>query len=293
MLLTMLLVVDPSWPTWWGELTQPHATLLASLAVLTSAVIAFAAAWLTHHRERQAARQERYTTIAEQLAHKSETVRLAGIYALEALANEWQQARQGGQRDVAVELLCAYLRSPRRKGGDKEARSAVATIFRLHSNVWTKKMGLGNRWVRRILSPWINETRVIQAPWPSDIINLEGADLRGVRFTNVDFRGSRLVGADLTEALLMASDLRKADISHACLKKACLWRADLRGTNLSGADFGVLGVDEASFCAPPDLKGMDRNPSVKWDSDTMWPTGFNVNEVISYQTAKNVVTPSP
>ncbi|MEX5269059.1 pentapeptide repeat-containing protein [Kocuria sabuli] len=291
-ILAVPVVVNSVGPEWWSQLTQPQATLLASLAVLSSALVAFAAALLTHRRERQAARQERYTTIAEQLAHKSETVRLAGIYALEALANEWQQARQGGQRDVGVELLCAYLRSPRHKGGDKEARSAVATILRLHSNVWTKKMGLEYRLVRQFLFRFINETRVMQAPWPSDIINLEGADLRNARFTNADFRKARLVDADLTEAYLMASDLRGADLSNACLKGAFLWRANLRGTDLSNADLGTPGLDEVLFYAPPHLKNVSQEPSVKWDGTTVWPKDFNIQHAISRQADRTLVSPS-
>lgn len=284
--------MKPTESSWWGDLTQPHATLLASLAVLSSAGIAFAAAWLTHQREREAARQERYTTIATQLADKSGTVRLAGIYALEALANEWQQARQGGQRDVAVELLCAYLRAPRRKGGDKEARSAIVTIFRLHSNLWIRRMGLGNHWVRRLLSRGLRETRVLQAPWPSDVINLENADLIGARFNNIDFRSSHLMGANLAGALLMASDLRKANMSGVSLSGAFLWRADVRGTDLSGAYLGTAGFDEASFRKPPNIKGEDKGPIIKWDSSTKWPSGFDIEEAIRRQADKDWVPPS-
>lgn len=50
---------------------------------------------------------QRYTTAAEQLGHEKAAVRLAGVYAMARLADDWAEERQ-----VCIDVLCAYLRMP-------------------------------------------------------------------------------------------------------------------------------------------------------------------------------------
>ena len=50
---------------------------------------------------------ERFATAAGQLGSESPAVRLAGIYAMAGLADDWPQRRQ-----TCVDVLCAYLRMP-------------------------------------------------------------------------------------------------------------------------------------------------------------------------------------
>ncbi|MBT2511344.1 hypothetical protein J7I98_37125 [Streptomyces sp. ISL-98] len=50
---------------------------------------------------------ERYTTAADQLGHDEAAVRLAGVYAMARLADDWIE-----QRQVCIDVLCAYLRMP-------------------------------------------------------------------------------------------------------------------------------------------------------------------------------------
>lgn len=49
----------------------------------------------------------RYQEAAAQLGHESPAVRIAGAYALAKLADDWP-----GQRQVCIDVICAYLRSP-------------------------------------------------------------------------------------------------------------------------------------------------------------------------------------
>lgn len=56
--------------------------------------------------------RSRYTTCAEQLAHKSAAIRLAGVYALASLADDWQQQTEPDEKQVVIDLLRAYLRTP-------------------------------------------------------------------------------------------------------------------------------------------------------------------------------------
>src|SRR5215469_15979102 len=50
---------------------------------------------------------ERFATAAEQLGSEKPAVRLAGVYAMAGLADDWKENRQ-----TCVNVLCAYLRMP-------------------------------------------------------------------------------------------------------------------------------------------------------------------------------------
>jgi hypothetical protein len=50
---------------------------------------------------------ERFATAAEQLGNDKPAVRLAGVYAMAGLADDWEENRQ-----TCVDVLCAYLQLP-------------------------------------------------------------------------------------------------------------------------------------------------------------------------------------
>ena len=54
-----------------------------------------------------AALAERYQDAASQLGHDKAAVRLAGVYAMSRLADDWRDERQ-----TCIDVLCAYLRLP-------------------------------------------------------------------------------------------------------------------------------------------------------------------------------------
>lgn len=72
------------------------------------------------NRDQSKLLNERFAAAAEQLAHDSEQVRLAGVYALAGLADDWDEGRQ-----KCVELLISYLRLA------KSGNEVVDTIFRM------------------------------------------------------------------------------------------------------------------------------------------------------------------
>lgn len=87
----------------------------------------------------------RYTTAADQLGHDKPAVRLAGVYAMAALANDWHAAGDIEQRQVCIDVLCAYLRMPydpqsdRAKTGEKEVRLTVINV--INSNLQEPSSG--------------------------------------------------------------------------------------------------------------------------------------------------------
>jgi hypothetical protein len=112
------------------------------------------------HREQVKLLNERFAAAAEQLAHERAQVRLAGVYALAGLADDWDEGRQ-----KCVELLIAYLRlaqSEDRAPGRGEDE-VVSTIFRIFRD---------------------RLSRFGQAPW-SDL----EFDFTGMTFVDADFSG--------------------------------------------------------------------------------------------------------
>ena len=78
---------------------------------------------------------QRYTTAASQLGHEKAAVRLAGVYAMARLADDWDE-----QRQVCIDVLCAYLRMPyepdtasaKHREGEREVRLTIIRIIRDH-----------------------------------------------------------------------------------------------------------------------------------------------------------------
>ncbi|MGQ4383750.1 pentapeptide repeat-containing protein [Streptomyces sp. SAS_270] len=87
------------------------------------------------HRADASQLADRYTTAAGQLGHDQAAVRLAGVYALARLADDWQE-----QRQVCIDVLCAYLRMPYQldpaalghKEGEREVRLTIIRVIRDH-----------------------------------------------------------------------------------------------------------------------------------------------------------------
>lgn len=74
-------------------------------------------------RDRQKGLHDRYGAAAAQLGHEDPTVRLAGVYALANLADEWDDRRQ-----QCVDVLCGHLRLPWLPTPDTEHPLAQTTI---------------------------------------------------------------------------------------------------------------------------------------------------------------------
>ncbi|MET7843685.1 pentapeptide repeat-containing protein [Streptomyces sp. NPDC005356] len=112
---------------------------------------------------------DRYTTAAEQLGHGQAAVRLAGVYALARLADDWEE-----QRQVCIDVLCAYLRmpyepdptAPDHKTGEKEVRQTIIRVIRDH-----------------LQDPHTSTT------WCWNSFNFTGAIFDGGDFLNSHFRG--------------------------------------------------------------------------------------------------------
>jgi uncharacterized protein YjbI with pentapeptide repeats len=67
---------------------------------------------------------ERFATAAEQLGSDKPAVRLAGVYAMAGLADDWEENRQ-----TCVDVLCAYLRMPYEPDPGRDAPAPQRLTF--------------------------------------------------------------------------------------------------------------------------------------------------------------------
>lgn len=121
-------------------------------------------------REDEAQFLTRYNSATDQLAHDKPAARLAGVYAMARLADDWEI-----QRQQCVDVLCAYLRMPPEADEhDQEVRSTIL----------------------RVIADHLLEEAV---PCWSDLnYNLDRADLRNANLDFTNFRGEVTSFVDAT-----------------------------------------------------------------------------------------------
>ena len=124
---------------------------------------------------------ELYTKAADQLGHEKAAVRLAGVYAMARVADNWDE-----QRQVCIDVLCAYLRMPyepdtaseKHREGEREVRLTIIRIIRDH----LQDPSAPTTWCGRDL----------------DFTNamFDGGDFTGAKFTGgkVSFDGAKFTG---------------------------------------------------------------------------------------------------
>ncbi|MEK8141907.1 pentapeptide repeat-containing protein [Streptomyces sp. M10(2022)] len=129
---------DPPKPVSINDVLKATVTALTLTGAVLAGLYAYRKQRLAEGDARRAdAGQlaERYTTAAEQLGHGQAAVRLAGVYALARLADDWVE-----QRQVCIDVLCAYLRmpyepdptAPEHKVGEREVRLTIIRVIRDH-----------------------------------------------------------------------------------------------------------------------------------------------------------------
>jgi hypothetical protein len=200
----------------------------------------------TEHDANERRVTELYTKAAEQLGNDQAPVRLAGLYALERLAQD-----NPDQRQTIVNVICAYLRmpytAPREDRPDK-IRTAQRTARHgalAHSNsVAGGRDSLEEQQVRltaqRILA---DHLRYINAPPP-------GRGRRGAADLNARFWPR--IRLDLTGAILFDFDFADCRAVVASFRGATFsGDASFRGATISG----YTSFDEAAFSGEAHFSG--------------------------------------
>jgi hypothetical protein len=175
------------------------------------------------HRADAESLGRRYQDAAEQMGHERAAVRLAGVYAMTRLADEWPE-----QRQTCIDVLCAYLRMPvvetehgAEDAGDLEVKRAIMNV------------------ITRRVTQWLS--------------GLDGVD----SWSGYDFDFSRAVFDDLELVGLRfagATSFRGATFRGACEIVNCHieWRGlDLRGAAIQGSlDIATIEGREVGVALP-------------------------------------------
>jgi uncharacterized protein YjbI with pentapeptide repeats len=192
---------------------------------------------------------ERFDTVAGQLgSDKPPAVRLAGVYAMAALADEWQDHRQ-----MCVDVLCAYLRMPYEPEPADDAHVEKRLAFQASREV--------RHTVIRVITAHLNATASVS--WCGMNFDFAGAvfdggDFSGARFSGgtVNFVGATFSGGTVNFA---AAEFSGGTVNFAGAKlcgaavnfflaKFSGARVDFAGARISG---GTLGFGYAGFSGGP------------------------------------------
>lgn len=121
-----------------NDVVKTSVTVFTLIGAVLAGIYAYRKQLLAEgdaHRADASQLSERFTAAAEQLGHDKAAVRLAGVYALAHLADRWEE-----QRQVCIDVLCAYLRmpyepdpaQPGHKEGEREVRLTIIRVIRDH-----------------------------------------------------------------------------------------------------------------------------------------------------------------
>jgi uncharacterized protein YjbI with pentapeptide repeats len=152
---------------------------------------------------------ERFATAASQLGDdKPPAVRLAGVYAMAGLADDWAANRQ-----TCVDVLCAYLRMPYRAGPHDQADQGGQLAYRA---------------IREVRHTVI---RVITA-------HLKDGAAASWRGLNLDFTGVVFDGGEFSDAVFAGGEVsfRRAKFTGS--------QTNFRGAKFTG---GQVKFDDAEF----------------------------------------------
>jgi uncharacterized protein YjbI with pentapeptide repeats len=164
---------------------------------------------------------ERFATAAGQLgSDKPPEVRLAGVYAMAGLADDWEDNRQ-----TCVDVLCAYLRMPYEPDPGDEAPVPKRLAFRASREV--------RHTVIRVITAHLREGAAVS--WRG-----RNLDFTGVVFDGGDFSGAEFSGGEVTFSGAEFSD-GEVTFHHAKFSGS---RVIFYGARFSG---GVVSFFDAGF----------------------------------------------
>jgi uncharacterized protein YjbI with pentapeptide repeats len=163
---------------------------------------------------------ERFATAAEQLgSDKPPAVRLAGVYAIAGLADDWEENRQ-----TCVEVLCGYLRMPYEPDPSQDAPTQEQLAFRASREV--------RHTVIRVITAHLREGAAVS--WQGLNFDFTGVVFDGGDFSRARFsRGAvRFIGAEFSGVV----DFGRAEFSGG--------EVDFGGAEFSG---GMASFRDAEF----------------------------------------------
>lgn len=235
-LTTLLLIIttNPHQPSDQNDLVRTALSVAAGTGGVVALVLAGRRQWhaeqaqritekaqqVTEHDAIQRRITDLYTKAADQLGSDKAPVRLAGLYALERLAQD-----NSGQRQTIVNVICAYLRMPYAPPTGKPPPNDTPDTDRSrhvqHMEEYQVRLTAQNILASH-LHPGADPNYPLDTFWPDMIFDLTGATL-------ADFK-------------LIDCHLRKASFDEAFFSG----ESSFKGTRFNGA----ASFDYARFDGP-------------------------------------------
>ncbi|MCC8249145.1 pentapeptide repeat-containing protein, partial [Saccharothrix luteola] len=217
------------------------------------------AAW-QEQRERTKFLNERYGKAAEQLGHDKSAVRLAGVYAIVGLADDWP-----AQRQTCVDVLCGYLRMPYPEdSSERQVRQAIITTLLDHSwdNAWdTKAVVIDFRNVEFENLDLSRRTFAGNFNFDHAVFHGDLTDFGSTTFTGVvTFRGARFKSKSTLFSEITGRDA-VIDFSEATFSGDLVEFSESRLTNTT-VDFNGATVEDAQVNFE---WGVSENSAIRWD----------------------------
>jgi uncharacterized protein YjbI with pentapeptide repeats len=176
---------------------------------------------------------ERFATAADKLgSDKPPAVRLAGVYAMAGLADDWPESRQ-----ICIEVLCAYLRLPHESDPGDDASAEERLDFGASREV--------RHTVIRVIAAHLKDDAAVS--WQGINFDFTGVVFDGGSFTGAKFSGGEVsfVGAEFSGGTV---DFRYAEFSGGVVDfsggKFSGGEVSFRSVKFSG---GVVGFVRAEF----------------------------------------------
>ena len=254
-----------SW-RFWGVLHGDEgsvSTTVRNVGLVIGGIIAvLLAIWrsLVATRQADTAQQsllnERFQNAAAMLGNENLSVRLGGVYALQALIEEHPDRYYV----TCMRLLCAFVRNP-------PANEQTVFLSDREMTHWSGGIKLRPD-VQAIMDMMRsrNDRLIALERQHSFEVDLRGSDLRGSNLRQVNFTSVDLRNADLSGAYAFASNMSNAGLSGARLYKTVLASANLSGTSLWGAD-----ISRTWFCGKSFTPGRRfESPAVGMRFEKLW-----------------------
>lgn len=233
----MFGALSDAWPNWlvpgpasgdegWLAPIKVALTVAAGVGAAVALVVAYRKQRLAERaeprdvaadqRERERSYRDRYASATEQLGSSNSTVRLAGVYALANLADQWLEGRH-----QCVEVLCSHLRVP---------WSPEGTVGESTITLQQPSVSGGTRTTTYIATPGELEVRKTilrligrhllpdhlraadNASWSTIPLDLQGAhlpalDWRNCQIPKIDFIGAEFIGDAKFDNATFAGDV--------------------------------------------------------------------------------------
>lgn len=166
------------------DIARVAITLTGFVGAVLTGVYAYRKQRLAEGDARRADAEQfvsRFARVSDQLGHDTAAVRLAGVYAMAALADDW-----AAQRQLCINVLTTYLQVPYQpdekaeghRHGEREVRRNIVRVIRDH------------------LRDGLTDVSWCGYSFRFEGAVFDGGDLTGARFTggHVTFHGARFVG---------------------------------------------------------------------------------------------------